>query len=84
MVTSVHKREAGGSEPQRELVMPAAGFEDAGSGLKQLEKKEKMDFPLEYLEGKKFCEHLDFRTSDVQRCKRVNLYCFNPWGFLQP
>ena len=46
-------------------------------------KVKEMYFPLELSEGMRPSQHLDFRTSDLQNCKVVNLCPFKPLGLWQ-
>lgn len=92
-----HKKEIGKSEEmwwwkQRSVMWPWA--KECRQLLEAREVKEQILPPLEPPQGTQLCRHLDFSpirpllpfwTSDVQKCKEINLCCFKPlslWWFV--
>lgn len=46
--------------------------------LQDAGKSKETDFPLEPPEGIQPDQHLRLRTSDLQHCKAIDLWCFEP------
>lgn len=78
------------TEAQKEIGrFYATGPEEEGWGhkprkssvLKKLEKGSNDVLPLRASRKTEPCQHLDIRTSDLQKCKMIGICCFRPLNF---